>query len=152
MSEYSAIVKWHRGEDDFAAGKYSRAHDWHFDGGEIVKASAAPQIVPTPWSDPAGVDPEEAFIAALSSCHMLFFLDLAARKGLVVDSYTDHATGVLARGEDGKQRMSTVTLNPQVQYGGTGKPDPEIIEQLHHRAHSLCFIANSVITKVSINV
>ena len=152
MSDYTAIVKWQREtEAGFTEGQYSRAHVWAFDGGETVRASAAPSIVPAPWSDPTGVDPEEAFVASLSSCHMLFFLDLAARRNYVIDSYTDQAVGTLAIADDGKQRMTRVTLNPQVSFSGDRQPDQKAIGKLHHRAHELCFIANSVNTEVVVN-
>src|SRR6476646_6784015 len=111
MSTYTATIRWHRGlGGDFAKGQYSRAHEWAFDGGAVVAASASPHIVPAPWSDSAGVDPEEAFVASLSSCHMLFFVDFARRAGLVVDSYADHAEGVLEKRPDGKAAMTHVTL------------------------------------------
>ncbi len=152
MSDYTAIVKWQReAEASFTEGQYSRAHVWQFDGGETVKASAAPSIVPAPWSDPAGVDPEEAFVASLSSCHMLFFLDLAARRGYVIDSYIDAAVGTLAIADTGKQRMTRVVLNPQVSFSGDQHPDQETVGKLHHKAHELCFIANSVNTEVVVN-
>ena len=152
MSDYTATVQWLRETDaKFTAGQYSRAHEWQFDGGQTIKASAAPAIVPAPWSDPAGVDPEEAFVASLSSCHMLFFLDLAARRGFVIDSYTDQAVGTLAKTEDGKQRMTRVVLNPQVSFSTDPQPDQQAIAKLHHRAHELCFIANSVSTEVIVN-
>src|SRR6478609_1641173 len=102
MSTYNATIRWTRtGDGDFAKGQYSRAHEWTFDGGLTVPASASPHIVPAPWSDAAGVDPEEAFIGSLSSCHMLFFVDFARRAGLVVESYADHAEGVLEKRADG---------------------------------------------------
>src|SRR5688572_25869558 len=98
MSNYTATIRWSReGAEGFAKGQYSRAHDWVFDGGTVVPASASPHIVPTPWSDAAAVDPEEAFVASLSSCHMLFFLDFARREGIVVDAYSDEAEGVLEK-------------------------------------------------------
>jgi organic hydroperoxide reductase OsmC/OhrA len=120
-----------------------------FDGGEIVRASASPHIVPAPWSDLAGVDPEEAFVASLASCHMLFFVDLARRAGLVIDDYIDEAEGVLDKRADGKMWMSRVTLHPRVTWGGN-PPDEVALADLHHRAHEACFIANSVTTEVTI--
>ena len=150
MSSYTATIRWSRGGDgDFAKGQYSRAHTWEFDGGVTVPASASPHIVPAPWSDAAGVDPEEAFIASLSSCHMLFFVDFARRAGLVVDSYVDEAEGVLEKRADGRMWMSRVTLRPRVMWGGTA-PDEAAIADLHHRAHEACFIANSVTTEVTV--
>jgi organic hydroperoxide reductase OsmC/OhrA len=148
VSTYSAIVRWSRGDaPDFAKGQYSRAHEWAFDGGAVVAASPSPHIVPAPWSDPAGVDPEEAFVASLSSCHMLVFLDLARRDGWVVDAYVDAAEGVLEKRGDGKMAMTRVTLRPKITWEGTW-PSAAVIADLHHRAHEACFIANSVTTEV----
>src|ERR671920_1106884 len=111
MSTYTATIRWSRnGAEGFAKGQYSRAHEWAFDGGAVVSASPSPHIVPAPWSDTAGVDPEEAFVASLASCHMLFFVDFARRAGLLVDSYVDEAEGVLEKRDDGKMWMSQVTL------------------------------------------
>ena len=151
MSSYTATIRWSRdGAEGFAKGQYSRAHEWAFDGGAVVPASASPQIVPAPWSDAAGVDPEEAFVASLSSCHMLFFVDFARRAGLVVDSYVDEAEGVLEKGAGGKMAMTRVTLRPRVTWGGDA-PDDATIADLHHRAHEACFIANSVTTDVRVD-
>ena len=150
MSTYVATIRWIRsGEGDFAKGQYSRAHSWEFDGGLTVPASPSPHIVPAPWNDPAGVDPEEAFVASLSSCHMLFFVDLARRAGLLVDSYVDEAEGVLEKRADGKMWMSKVTLRPRVSWGGD-PPDAAAVADLHHRAHEACFIANSVTSDVTV--
>ena len=150
MSTYTATIRWVRSDDaDFAKGHYTRAHQWAFDGGVNVPASASPHIVPAPWSDPAGVDPEEAFIASLASCHMLFFVDFARRGGFVVDSYTDEAEGFLEKRADGKMAMTRVTLRPRIAWSGT-TPDEAAIADLHHRAHEACFIANSVNTEVTI--
>ena len=150
MSTYTATVYWTRKDDgDFGKGQYTRAHEWAFDGGATVPASASPHIVPAPWSDPAGVDPEEAFIASLSSCHMLFFVDFARRNGFVVDSYTDKAEGVLDKRSDGKMAMTRVTLRPRITWDDPA-PDEAAITDLHHRAHEACFIANSVNTEVTI--
>ena len=150
MSTYTATIRWTRDPTtDFAKGQYSRAHEWAFDGGAVVPASASPHIVPAPWSDAAGVDPEEAFIASLSSCHMLFFIDFARRAGLVVDSYTDEAEGVLDKREDGRMAMTRVTLRPRIAWGGEA-PDAAAIADLHHKAHEACFIANSVTTEVTV--
>ena len=150
MSTYSATIRWSRSSaPDFAKGQYSRAHEWAFDGGAVVPASASPHIVPAPWSDAGGVDPEEAFIASLSSCHMLFFVDFARRDGLVIDSYVDEAEGVLEKGADGRIAMTRVTLRPRVEWGGNA-PDAAKIADLHHRAHEACFIANSVTSEVRV--
>jgi organic hydroperoxide reductase OsmC/OhrA len=150
MSIYTATIRWSRTDDgDFAKGQYSRAHEWAFDGGVVVPASPSPHIVPAPWSDPAGVDPEEAFVASLSSCHMLFFVDFARRAGLMVDRYVDEAEGVLEKGTDGKMAMTRVTLRPRITWGGD-EPSEDAIADLHHKAHEACFIANSVKTEVTV--
>ena len=150
MSAYTATIRWSRtGDGDFAKGQYSRAHEWAFDGGAVVPASPSPHIVPAPWSDTAGVDPEEAFIASLSSCHMLFFVDFARRDGLVIDSYVDEAEGVLETGADGRMAMTRVMLRPRVEWEGE-TPDAAKLADLHHRAHEACFIANSVKTEVTV--
>ena len=148
MSTYTAIIRWTRDPStDFSKGQYSRAHEWVFDGGVTVPASPSPHVVPQPWSDLTAVDPEEAFVASLSSCHMLFFVDFARRAGLVVDSYVDEAEGLLEKRADGKMWMSRVTLRPRVTWDGT-PPEDVAIADLHHRAHEACFIANSVTTEV----
>ena len=150
MSTYTATIRWQRGADEaFAKGQYSREHEWAFDGGAVVPASASPHVVPAPWSDSAGVDPEEAFVASLSSCHMLFFLDFARRAGFVVDSYVDEAEGELGKGADGRMAMTRVTLRPRIAWVDEG-PGPAALADLHHRAHEACFIANSVTTEVTV--
>jgi organic hydroperoxide reductase OsmC/OhrA len=150
VSTYTATIRWSRsGNGDFAKGRYSRAHEWAFDGGAVVPASASPDNVPAGTADEAGVDPEEAFIAAISSCHMLFFIDYARREGFVVDSYVDDAEGVLEKRADGKMAMTRVTLRPRIAWGGT-PPDEAAIAHLHHRAHEDCFIANSVMTEIKV--
>jgi len=151
MSTYTATIRWNRDPStDFAKGQYSRAHEWVFDGGLTVPASPSPHIVPAPWNDPAGVDPEEAFVASLSSCHMLFFVDFARRAGFVVDSYIDEAEGVLDKRADGKMAMTRVTLRPRVEFSGANPPSAEELADLHRRAHDACFIANSVTTEVGV--
>ena len=152
MSTYTATIRWSReGQaEEFTKGRYSRAHEWAFDGGVTVPASPSPHVVPQPWSDLNAVDPEEAFVASLSSCHMLFFVDLARRAGFVVDSYVDNAEGVLEKREDGKTWMSRVSLRPRVEFSGEKRPGDDELAGLHHKAHELCFIANSVTTKVTI--
>jgi organic hydroperoxide reductase OsmC/OhrA len=151
MSTYTATIRWTRtGDGDFAKGQYSRAHQWSFDGGLTVPASPSPHVVPAPWNDPAGVDPEEAFVASLSSCHMLFFVDFARRAGFVVDSYVDEAEGMLEKRADGKTAMTRVTLRPRVEFSGEKQPSDADIADLHHRAHEACFIANSVNSEVTI--
>ena len=150
MSTYTATIRWTcAASEAFAKGRYSRAHEWAFDGGAVVAASSSPHVVPLPFSDPAGVDPEEAFVASLSSCHMLFFLDFARRGGFVVDAYIDVAEGVMAKREDGRMAMTLVTLRPKITWGGA-EPDAEALAALHHKAHEACFIANSVTCEVRI--
>jgi organic hydroperoxide reductase OsmC/OhrA len=151
MSTYTATIRWSRnGAEGFTKGQFSRAHEWAFDGGTVVPASASPHIVPAPWSDSAGVDPEEAFVASLASCHMLFFVDFARRAGLVIDDYVDEAEGVLDKRADGKMAMTRVTLHPRVTWAGD-PPDQAALTDLHHRAHEACFIANSVTTEVVVD-
>ena len=147
MSTHTATIRWAASPgEDYAKGKYSRAHSWAFDGGAVVPASASPHIVPAPWSDAGGVDPEEAFVASLASCHMLFFLDFARRAGLVVTAYDDEAEGVMEKGEDGKVRITKVMLRPRIEFESA--PDAAVLDDLHHQAHEACFIANSVTCEV----
>lgn len=148
MARHVATVEWSRGGAPFTDNRYSRAHVWRFDGGAEVRASASPHVVPAPLSDPAGVDPEEAFVASLSSCHMLWFLSLAAKRGLVVDRYADEAAGVLERDGDGRLAMTRVTLHPAVTFSGPHVPDAVEVRELHERAHHECSIAASVRTEV----
>jgi organic hydroperoxide reductase OsmC/OhrA len=148
MSQYSAKISWARGGANFIDNRYSRAHSWQFDGGIEVPASASPHVVPVPMSVEAAVDPEEAFVAAIASCHMLWFLSLAAAQHLCVDSYVDEAVGVLGKNAAGKVAMTTVTLKPRVEFSGKEKPTRAAFEALHHKAHEKCFIANSVTTEV----
>ena len=151
MSEYYATIKWQRQSDEkFNDNKYSRAHSWEFDGGQIVKASSSPHVVPLPYSVEANVDPEEAFIASISSCHMLFFLSIAAKRRYTIESYSDAATGIMQLDKDKKMSMTDVTLNPQIVFLGEKKPTKEQIDKIHHQAHTQCFIANSVKTKIHI--
>ena len=150
MSNYFATVSWKNQDEDFVANAYSRAHEWHFDGGAVVAASASPHIVPTPWSRPENVDPEEAFVAALASCHMLFFLSIAAGKKLEVLAYTDTADGLMEKNPVGQFAMTRVTLKPKVEFAeGTAVSETELA-QIHHLAHDKCFIANSVTSEIVI--
>lgn len=142
MSRHDAVVEWARGAQAFSDGRYSRSHRWTFDGGATVAASSSPAAVPAPMSDPAAVDPEEAFVAALSSCHMLWFLFLAQRRGLVVDAYRDRPEGDLEV-QDGRAQITVVRLRPSVRWLGEG-PTPEALADLHHEAHEACYLANSV--------
>lgn len=150
MSSHTATVRWQRGDAPFSDNRYSRAHTWTFDGGATVPASASPLVVPPPASDPAAVDPEEAFVAAVSSCHLLWFLSLARQRGHIVDAYDDEAVGVMARNADGRLAISQVTLRPRIRFAGDNPPDSAAVERLHHEAHEACFIANSIRSEVRI--
>lgn len=144
MSLHLCNVAWQRGTQAFTDLKYQRGHEWRFDGGAVVRGSSSPHSVRLPYSDPAGVDPEEALVAAVSSCHMLWFLALAAEQGFVVDSYDDAAEGELAAMEDGRKGMQRIVLRPAVVFSGPRLPDAAQVEALHHRAHDACYIANSI--------
>lgn len=148
MAEYEATIVWERGDAVFTDNAYSRGHRWLFDGGVEVPGSSSPQVVPLPHSVEAAVDPEEAFIASLSSCHMLWFLSIAAKRGVVVDSYRDAAVGVMGRGAPGRLMMTRVTLRPDVRFGGEAQPSDEEVAAMHEEAHDRCFIASSVKTEV----
>ena len=148
MATYTAEVIWLRGEQNFLDNKYSRRHLLRFDGGVEVQGSSSPHVVPVPFSATDAVDPEESFVASLSSCHMLWFLSLAANQGFVVDHYRDCAEGKMAKNPQGKLFVSQVTLHPEVQFSGDAIPSASEIEALHHQAHEECFIANSVKTEV----
>jgi organic hydroperoxide reductase OsmC/OhrA len=148
---YGATVVWTRGSQPFVDRRYSRAHRWLFDGGADVPASSSPLVVPLPLSDAAGVDPEEAFVASLASCHMLFFLDFASRNGLLVDRYEDRAEGRMGTNAEGRQWIERVVLRPALTLSGQGSGDPAVIADLHHRSHEHCFIAHSVRSEVVID-
>lgn len=150
MENYSATVHWERGDQDFLDKRYSRAHSWSFDGGATVSASSSPHLLPPPMSDPARVDPEEAFIAAISSCHMLWFLAMAAKHRWLVDSYDDQPTGKMDKNSDGKTSVSVVVLRPKVVFSGENQPGSLEISSMHKEAHELCFIANSVRSEIRI--
>jgi organic hydroperoxide reductase OsmC/OhrA len=144
MSEHSATVRWTRGGAAFTDQRYSRAHHWQFDGGAVIAAAASPHVVRPQFTDPSAVDPEEAFVASLSSCHMLWFLSLAAGRGFVVDEYGDAATGLLAKNAEGRPAITLVTLRPIVRFAPDKAPSTAEHEALHHAAHEACFLANSV--------
>jgi organic hydroperoxide reductase OsmC/OhrA len=148
MSIHTAKVRWERGEQPFIDNRYSRLHRWSFDGGAEVPGSSSPHTVRAPLSDPAAVDPEEAFVASLASCHMLWFLSLAAKRGFRVDRYVDEAEGTMAKNERGKLAITVVTLRPAVEFSGEKRPTRADLEGLHHEAHEECFIANSVRSEV----
>jgi len=148
MSTHTAQIHWQREGQPFSDNRYRRHHRWTFDGGAQVAASASPSVVPLPMADATAVDPEEAFVASLSSCHLLWFLDLARQSGWVVDDYRDDAQGLLARNADGRLAMTVVTLRPAVRFAGEHLPDAAEIHRLHEAAHAACFIASSVRTEV----
>ena len=148
MSEHKAILHWASPNPEFVKGRFSRAHTWTFDGGVTVPASPAPAVVPAPWSDATAVDPEEAYVASIASCHMLTFLWLASRGGFAVAAYEDEAVGKMAKNERGVPWVAEVRLAPRVKWDGDRAPDAAQLEQLHHQAHEQCFIANSVKTAI----
>ncbi|MFK8082255.1 MAG: OsmC family protein [Granulosicoccus sp.] len=150
MSEYFAKVVWTKSnDDDYIDNKYCRAHQWMFDGGMTIDASSSPHVVPTPYSIEAYVDPEEAFIASLSSCHMLFVLSISAIKKYVIESYVDEAVGTMEKDANGNISMTNVILRPKIVFSGEKTPTVEQLEKIHHQAHQQCFIANSVKTNVT---
>jgi organic hydroperoxide reductase OsmC/OhrA len=148
MATYKATIRWERGEQAFVDNRYSRTHTWTFDGGAVVPASSSPHSVPLPRSDARAVDPEEAFVASLSSCHMLWFLYIAAKRGVRVDEYVDEPIGTMALNAEGKLAMTRVVLHPRVTFSSEPRPRREDIDAMHHEAHVECFIANSVKTEV----
>ncbi|HXQ32080.1 MAG TPA: OsmC family protein [Steroidobacteraceae bacterium] len=148
MATYIAEVSWQRGSQPFLDNRYSRRHLLRFDGGLEVAGSASPHVVPAPLSDPAAMDPEEAFVAALASCHMLWFLSVAAARQFRVDRYRDQASGIMERDAGGRMAITVVTLRPEVAFSGAVIPSREEVEAMHHAAHAQCFIANSVKTDV----
>jgi organic hydroperoxide reductase OsmC/OhrA len=150
MSEHKAKISWTQTQGDFLKGTYSREHTWAFDGGVTVPASSSPAAVRVPFSNPANVDPEEAYVASLSSCHMLTFLYVASRKGFEISAYEDEAVGVMTKNERGIPWVSSVTLHPRITYSGDRKPTAEEETRMHHDAHAGCFIANSVKTDVKV--
>jgi organic hydroperoxide reductase OsmC/OhrA len=148
MAHYTVETLWSRDGQDFLDNRYSRRHTLRFDAGIDVPGSSSPHVVPVPYSDPGAVDPEEAFVSSLSSCHMLWYLSIAAQRGFVVDAYHDRAVGTMAKDARGKLAMTVVTLRPQVRFSGDVRPGHDDIERMHHDAHEACFIANSVRTEV----
>src|SRR5262245_16857257 len=150
MANHKATISWKRTSPDFLKGKYSREHTWTFDGGLAVPASSSPSVVPAPYSNPANVDPEEALVAAVSSCHMLTYVYLASKQGFQVDSYEDEAVGAMTKNEHGVPWVSSIVLNPKIAYSGEKLPEPADEERLHHLAHEQCFISNSVKTQVTV--
>ena len=150
MSSHGCVVEWSRGDAPFTCGQYSRAHEWRFDGGAVVRGSSSPHSVRVPWSDPQAVDPEEALVAATASCHMLWFLSLAAEQGYVVDGYTDAAEAQLGPIGFGRQGILAIVLRPQVTFSRGREPDDAAVHQLHEVAHERCYIANSLRSEVRV--
>ena len=150
MATYTAEIEWTRGEQVFTDGRYSRSHRIRFDGGVDIEGSASPHVVRAPFSTESGVDPEEMLVASLSTCHMLTFVDMAKRAGFRIDRYYDKAEGMMAKNAAGKTAITRVTLRPDVRFSGERLPTAGELDDLHHRAHEECFIANSVTTEVTV--
>jgi organic hydroperoxide reductase OsmC/OhrA len=152
MSRHTANVHWTRGDSRFTDNRYSRRHAWRFDGGAEVAASSSPHAVAAPYSSPEAVDPEEAFVASISSCHMLWFLSIAAKRGYRVDDYDDDAEGVLEKDAEGRMSMTRVTLRPRIVFSGDHVPSTADIASMHDEAHHACYIANSVKTTIGVKM
>ena len=150
MSEHKATIRWTFSGGDFLKGRYSREHTWTFDGGMTIAASPSPAAVPKPYSNEANVDPEEAFVASISSCHMLTYLFLASKAGFQIASYEDEAVGMMTKNDRGVPWVSAVTLRPRIAYAGDARPSDTDEDRLHHAAHEQCFIANSVKTDITV--
>ncbi len=147
MGKHNAIVEWELGEGSFADGRYSRAHSLRFDGGTTLTGSSSPSVVPLPWSDPTGVDPEEALVSAAAACHMLSFLHVAREAGFMITRYRDEAEGTLGKNEKGRIAITRIVLRPDISFEGA-VPDSGTLERMHHKAHDICFIANSLTSEV----
>ncbi len=148
MHHYHATICWARDDSDFVRGRYSRAHQWRFDEGVTVPASASPLVVPLPFSARAAVDPEEALVAAAASCHMLTFLWLAAKEGFVIERYEDDATGLMEKNARGRLAITRITLKPRIEFSGDRSPTTAELDRLHHAAHDECYIANSISAEI----
>ena len=149
--KYTASIFWKKKEtESFTDNKYSRGHTWVFDGGVELPASASPQVVPLPMSDESAVDPEEAFVAAISSCHMLFFLSIAASSNYIIETYDDQAEGIMSKNEHGQMVMGDIILKPKIVFSGTTIPTAEQIAELHNSAHHKCYLANSIKSTIKI--
>ena len=148
-----ATIDWKKLPNEaFTDGKYHRTHTWTFDGGISVQASSSPDIVPVPYSDPTLIDPEEAFLASIASCHMLFFLSIAGKQKLIIESYEDHPEAIMEKNEEGKMAITSVVLKPRVKFSGSNQPDQTTVKALHQRAHEKCFIANSIKSTITLNL
>ena len=150
MTDYHASISWQRDGAKFTDNRYRRLHTWTFDEGLEVPASASPHSVPLPYSEARAVDPEEALVAAVSSCHMLWFLSIAARRGFTVDRYADTPVGTLGTNARGKEAITVITLRPEVTFSGEKRPTPDEIAHIHHESHEICCLANSVTADVRI--
>ena len=149
MHTYEAKVAWRRDSSaTFIDNRYSRRHEWSFDGGVTVPASSSPLVVPVPLSSKEAVDPEEALVASASSCHMLWFLFAAAKRGFIVDEYVDEASGTMGKNAEGGTAMTRIALRPRVAFSGEKRPSEDELRQLHEIAHHECFIANSLKTEI----
>jgi organic hydroperoxide reductase OsmC/OhrA len=148
VHNYGARVIWKRGDEKFIDNRYSRRHEWSFDGGVTVAASSSPLVIPVPLSSAEAVDPEEALVASVSACHMLWFLYAAAKRGFVVDEYVDDASGSMGKNTEGRTAMLRIALRPKVTFSGEKRPSDEDLRQLHDVAHHECFIANSLKTEI----
>jgi organic hydroperoxide reductase OsmC/OhrA len=146
MAKHDAVIEW-RSDGNFASGRYSRAHEWRFDGGAVVRGSSSPSVVPLPMSDPAAVDPEEALVAAAASCHMLWFLSLAHGAGFEIESYRDEAQGTMGKDDRGRIVIELIRLKPAILFAGR-QPSRDELDALHHEAHDRCFIANSLRSEI----
>ena len=148
-----ATIDWKKLPNEaFTDGKYHRTHTWTFDGGISVQASSSPDIVPVPYSDPTLIDPEEAFLASIASCHMLFFLSIAGKQKLIIESYEDHPEAIMEKNEEGKMAITSVVLKPRVKFSGSRQPDQSLLQTIHHKAHDRCFIANSIKSNITLNI
>jgi organic hydroperoxide reductase OsmC/OhrA len=152
MHKYEAEISWKRQGAAFSDSRYSRGHEWSFDGGVKIIASASPLSVPVPYSVVEAVDPEEALVASAASCHMLWFLSIAAGRGFVVESYMDRATGIMEKNSEGKIAITRITLRPKIEFSTDRPPSPEELQSLHHSAHDKCYIANSLKSEVVVEV
>ncbi|TYP99429.1 organic hydroperoxide reductase OsmC/OhrA [Tenacibaculum adriaticum] len=150
MKHHTKIVWKKNTSENFTSGKYSRVHKWYFDEGTEIRASSSPKVIPVPMSDPSAVDPEEALLAALSSCHMLFFLSIVSSKKYTIESYEDTVEGIMQKNDNGKISMSEITLNPKTKFSSTNIPSVKEITDMHQLAHSQCYIANSLNSKINI--
>lgn len=151
MAKHTATIDWRRNGEHFLDNRYTRAHTWSFDGGIEVPASSSPHVIPVPMSEPSAIDPEEAFVASLSSCHMLWFLSIAAKRGFIVESYKDAAMGTMSKDTNGKMAITRIELSPATAFSKERQPTLAELEAMHHAAHENCYIANSVKSEISCN-